>query len=58
MFISPHYLRNEATDHSDIDIIVVIRDMSVADLAKYRETISFLEDYDKSYGFICGIKEL
>lgn len=52
------YLRNEAMDHSDIDIMVVIRDMSVADLAKYREAISSLEDYDKSCGFICGIEEL
>ena len=52
------YLRNEATDHSDIDIMVVIRDMSVADLAKYRKAISSLEDYDKSCGFICGIEEL
>ena len=52
------YLRDEATDHSDIDIMVVIRDMSVADLAKYREAISSLEDYDKTCGFICGIEEL
>ena len=52
------YLRGEATDHSDIDIMVVISDMSVADLAKYREAIFSLEDYDKSCGFICGIEEL
>ena len=52
------YLRGEATNHSDIDIMVVISDMSVADLAKYREVISSLEDYDKSCGFICGIEEL
>ncbi len=52
------YLRNEATDHSDIDIMVVIRDMSVADLAKYREAITSLENYDKSCGFVCGIEEL
>ena len=52
------YLRGEATDHSDIDIMVVISDMSVADLAKYRKAISSLEDYDKSCGFICGIEEL
>ena len=32
--------------------------MSAADLAKYREAISSLEDYDKSCGFICGIEEL
>jgi len=52
------YLRGEATNHSDIDIMVAISDMSVADLAKYREAISSLEDYDKSCGFICGIEEL
>ena len=52
------YLRGEATENSDIDIMVVISDMSVADLAKYREAISSLEDYDKSCGFICGIVEL
>ena len=52
------YLRGEATNHSDIDIMVVISDMNVADLAKYREAISSLEDYDKSCGFICGIEEL
>ena len=52
------YLRGEATEHSDIDIMIVISDMSAADLAKYREAISSLEDYDKSCGFICGIEEL
>lgn len=31
------YLRGEATEHSDIDVMVVISDMSVADLAKYRD---------------------
>lgn len=52
------YLRGEATEHSDIDIMVVIKDMSVSDLAKYRKAISSLEDYDKSCGFIYGIEEL
>lgn len=52
------YLRGEATEHSDIDIMVVISDLSVADLAKYREVISSLEDHDKSCGFICGEEEL
>lgn len=52
------YLRGEATENSDIDIMVVISDMRVADLAKYKEAISSLEDYDKSCGFICGTEEL
>ena len=38
--------------------MVVIRDMTVPDLDKYREAIFSLENYDKSCGFICGIEEL
>lgn len=52
------YLRGEATEDSDIDIMVVIEDIGVADLKKYREIISSLDDYEKSCGFICGGDEL
>lgn len=52
------YLRGEATEHSDIDIMVVVDHISVADLDAYRKAISSLEDFDKSCGFICGREEL
>jgi predicted nucleotidyltransferase len=52
------YLRGEATETSDIDIMVVIRDMTVADLDAYRKAIESLDDFDKSCGFICGLEEL
>ena len=52
------YLRGEATEHSDIDIMVVISNISVADLDEYQKAISSLEGYDKSCGFICGMEEL
>ena len=52
------YLRGEATESSDIDIMVVIRDMTVADLDAYRKAIASLGDFDKSCGFICGLEEL
>jgi len=52
------YLRNEATENSDIDIMVVIKDLSVADLNKYRAAIFSLDDHEKSCGFICGPDEL
>ena len=52
------YLRGEATEDSDIDIMVVIDDIGVADLKKYREIISSLDDFEKSCGFICGGEEL
>ena len=52
------YLRGEVTEYSDIDIMVVINDIDVADLVEYKKAISSLEGYDKSCGFICGIEEL
>lgn len=52
------YLRGEATEHSDIDIMVVIDEINVADLIEYRKAISSLGGYDKSCGFICGSEEL
>ncbi len=52
------YLRNEATEDSDIDIMVVIDDISVVDLDEYRKVIFSLGGYDKSCGFICGREEL
>ena len=52
------YLRGEATDTSDIDIMAVIRDMTFADLDTYRKAIESLENVDKSCGFICGLDEM
>ena len=52
------YLRGEATEYSDIDIMVVINNIDVADLVEYKKAISSHEGYDKSCGFICGIEEL
>lgn len=52
------YARGEATKQSDIDIMVVLNELSVADLAMYRKVISLLEGYEKSCGFICGIEDL
>ena len=48
------YLRGEATDTSDIDIMVVIDRLSVSDLEAYRTAIEALEYVDKSCGFICN----
>ena len=48
------YLRGEATDTSDIDIMVVIDGLSVSDLEAYRTAIEALEYVDKSCGFICS----
>ncbi|MBP3426893.1 MAG: nucleotidyltransferase domain-containing protein [Clostridia bacterium] len=52
------YLREEANENSDIDIMAVIRAMTPDDLCTYRKAIMTLEDYEKSCGFICGEEEL
>jgi predicted nucleotidyltransferase len=52
------YLRGEATDNSDIDIMVVIDELSASDLDAYRTIIQSLEHFDKSCGFICSKEDL
>ncbi len=52
------YLRGEATEDSDIDVMVVLRHMTPADMTVYRCAIDELPDAEKSCGFICGEEEL
>ena len=52
------YLREEATEDSDIDIMVVIEGLTVADLGTYRALIESLNHADKSCGFICSKSDL
>lgn len=52
------YLREEATESSDIDIMVVIDELTVEDLDRYRAIILSLENPEKSCGFICGKSDL
>ena len=46
------YLRGEADENSDIDIVVILDRLSIQDMDTYRNIIS--ESGDKSCGFICG----
>ena len=52
------YMREEATENSDIDIMVVIDALSVNDLDRYRSIIDSLGDSDRSCGFICSKTDL
>ena len=52
------YLRGEATENSDIDIMVIIDELSVSDLAAYRSIIESLGDFNKSCGFICSKEDM
>lgn len=52
------YLRGEATERSDIDIMSVIDGLDIADLEAYRAVINSMEHAELSCGFICGKEEL
>lgn len=52
------YLRGEANENSDIDIMAVIDGFTVADMDTYRAILQDLGDFEKSCGFICGKEDL
>ena len=52
------YMRGEATDRSDIDVMIILDDFSVADMDAYREILVRIGNYERSCGFICGRDEI
>ena len=52
------YMRGEATESSDIDPMVVLRNVSAADLRAYREVVEAMPSPGLSCGFLCGQEEL
>lgn len=52
------YQRKEADDSSDIDIVVILNDLTIQDLKKYRAIISQMPDKEKACGFISGKNEI
>ncbi len=52
------YLRGEAHENSDIDVMVILDRFSVQDMDQYREILKTIGFYERSCGFICGRDEL
>lgn len=52
------YLRNEADEYSDIDIMVIIDEMTVHDLDDYKRVLISIGYFERSCGFICGKSEM
>ena len=52
------YLRGEAHEDSDIDVMVILDRFSVQDMDRYREILKRIGFYERSCGFICGRDEL
>lgn len=51
------YLRGEAGEDSDIDVMVILKELTIADMDQYRDAVISAGYYDKSCGFICGLDE-
>lgn len=52
------YARGEATNHSDIDVVVILDKISFKDLKKYDIIISEMDNREKICGFISGKDEI
>ena len=52
------YLRGEAKEDSDIDVMVILDGFSVKDMDGYRGVLKKIGYYEKSCGFICGREEM
>ena len=52
------YLRGEAHEDSDIDVMVILDRFSLEDMDTYREALKKVGFYEKSCGFICGKEEM
>ena len=52
------YLRDEADENSDIDIMVIIDNMTVQDMDNYKNALACVGYSEKSCGFICGRSEM
>lgn len=52
------YLRGEAREGSDIDVMVILDRLSVRDMDRYREILNEIGHYERSCGFICGREEM
>lgn len=52
------YARGEATENSDIDIVVILDELSVSDIKKYNQLLNRIPERELMCGFISGKNEL
>lgn len=52
------YARGEATEQSDIDMVVILDEVTVADVRAYHAMLDTLPNRDRMCGFFSGKKEL
>ena len=58
MGLQGSWLRGEARENSDIDVMVILDRFSVRDMDTYRGILREIGFYERSCGFICGKDEM
>ena len=58
MGLQGSWLRGEARENSDIDVMVILDRFSVQDMDTYRGILKEIGFYERSCGFICGKEEM
>lgn len=50
--------RGEATDQSDIDVVVILEELTLDAMEQYRQILHRIGNWERSCGFLCGRKEM
>lgn len=50
--------RQEATEQSDIDVVLILEQVGIPELDRYQRVLSAMPERDKICGFCCGRQEL
>lgn len=58
MGLQGSFLRGEASEFSDIDVMVLLDGLTVADMDAYRRILQEVGHYDLSCGFICSTEDI
>ena len=57
MCLQGSYLRGEASEHSDIDVMVLLEELTIPKMDLYRQILMEAGQYERSCGFISGRAE-
>ena len=52
------YARGEATEQSDIDVVFILDELTINDMATYKDIVRTMPFSEKACGFICGKQEV
>lgn len=58
MGLQGSYLRGEATEDSDIDIMVILQSLTAEDMRSYKAVLDRVGEHERACGFICSAADM